>query len=422
MLQILYLLLEGVTVIVPALLAVAFICVNYKNSNVKGYILIFFIIITINNYLLITIFPTCILSDLILNHDYINLIINLKYNLKSYCEGISIYFYNSNWSTSLLLSVVPISKVTNLNISTNSIKNQNINYSSINPWFITGFTDGEGSFYFSIVKTKHTKIGWSITIGFNLVAKNNPANLSMLKLIQQFFGVGKIVYAENNNIIRLIINGLPNCIIIRDHFLKFPLLTYKLVHFKLWCAVIDILIAKEHLVLPGLLKIIALKAHSPLGLSRMLLSAFKNYTTINCPEYNPILANMNIHWIAGFMNADGSFGLNIQKPKTCRFRILITQHSKSLIVMLAIKEFFGVGTVANAAKELVTYKIFNLQGVNTFINKFNEAQLLGAKALDYQDFCKGINIINNKEHINNKGFNKFNYLANNMNSKRNKFE
>jgi hypothetical protein len=55
----------------------------------------------------------------------------------------------------------------------------------------------------------------------------------MLESIQEFLGIGKIIYAENDNIIRITINGFTNCLILKDHFVKYPLMTYKLVHFKL---------------------------------------------------------------------------------------------------------------------------------------------------------------------------------------------
>ena len=47
---------------------------------------------------------------------------------------------------------------------------------------------------------------------------------------------------------------------------------------------------------------------------------------------------------------------------------------------------------------------------------------MGAKALDYADFCKGIEIINSKEHLTQEGLNKFNTLLQHMNSKRTNFE
>lgn len=70
-------------------------------------------------------------------------------------------------------------------------------------------------------------------MGFNLIAINNPANLVMLNAIKQFFGVGRIIIKNNGRLISYDVASLQDCLIIRDHFLKFPLLTYKLVHFQL---------------------------------------------------------------------------------------------------------------------------------------------------------------------------------------------
>ena len=69
----------------------------------------------------------------------------------------------------------------------------------------------------------------------------------MFESIQQFFGIGKIVHVENNKYIRFIVNGLQNCIIIQQHFNNYPLMSYKLVHFKIWSEVINLMLNKEHL-------------------------------------------------------------------------------------------------------------------------------------------------------------------------------
>lgn len=80
-------------------------------------------------------------------------------------------------------------------------------------------------------------------------------------------------------------------------------MTYKLVHFLFWSSVLDLKVKKEHLTLPGLLKIIALKAHSPFGLSTKILDHFPKYTSVEQPKYLPNFINMNIHLNFGFMNA-----------------------------------------------------------------------------------------------------------------------
>lgn len=227
---------------------------------------------------------------------------------------------------------------------------------------------------------------------------------------------------------KILVTNLKDCLIIREHFIKFPLLTYKLVHFNLWSKVLDLMLAKEHLSLKGLLKIIALKAHFAGGLSEKLQNAFPNYKPIKCSDFKPNLKKINIHWIAGFINADGGFGIYLSKPKAneakfsggLRIKICITQNNRSLIVLKQINQFLGVGYIVDAGKfrNASDFKIQSINGVNSFIEQFKEAKLLGAKALDYKAFCKAITLINKKAHLNKEGVDLISSIAKGMNSKR----
>ena len=123
--------------------------------------------------------------------------------------------------------------------------NKNNNFA----WYVTRITDGDGGFFVGIIKSTNL-IGWSVRLIYSITAGNNPANKIMLIKINEFFnGIGRIVIDNSSNVLRLEIHGLNNCLIVRDHFLNYPLLTYKLVYFKLWCCVIDLMLAKKHLTM-----------------------------------------------------------------------------------------------------------------------------------------------------------------------------
>lgn len=321
-------------------------------------------------------------------------------------------------------------QVNSFTTSSNSYFNNLIvpNINLIDPNYITGFTDGEGCFYFSIVENSN-KIGWRVKIGFTLVASNNPANLIMLKNVRDFFGVGIVKVTSNPNVLVYLVENFKDCLILREHFLNYPLLTYKSVHFLIWCEILKLIENKEHLNINGLLKIIAYKEHAPRGLSTKLRKAFPDFTPINNFEYLPNFSLLNIHWIAGFINADGSFGIYFQKSLThklkeqCSPKISISQHNRSILVLNAIIVFLGMGKLINKSNENASdLVIYNLSDINKFIELFSEAQLLGAKALDYADFIKGIELINTKQHLTRKGLNSLKGISNNMNLKRTKFE
>lgn len=304
----------------------------------------------------------------------------------------------------------------------------------INPWYITGLTDGDGCFSFSVTKTRSKKLNWDVQLNFSIAAADNPANLKMLKIINNYFDdLGLIFKVKNENTIYLKFNGISKCLKIREHFLKYPLLTYKLVYFKLWSAALDLIQTRKSINYSDwqtiILKIIGLKVHFKEGLSEYLIKMFPVFTSIEAPLYDPNLNLINFHWLCGFINADGSFSVSTRKvTKGSRLgervdiEINIVQHEISLIVLLQIVKLLGFGSIKKKSdKDAYRLRITSLLNVNKFIKLLDESVFLGAKALDYADFKKGINLINKKEHLTSGGLKKIKEISSNMNSKRIKF-
>jgi len=304
---------------------------------------------------------------------------------------------------------------------------------NLNPWYITGITDGDGTFNVKIVRNNTNKDSdskWRIYLIYTIVAADNPANRNMLELIKSYWlslgCLGSITIFDG--VLRLTFDSIKSAIIIQNHFNSFPLLTYKLVNFIIWSSILDILIAKEHLTTEGFLRVIALKALFKNGLSDLLLTNFSNFIPVSLPAYLPDLTLINIHWICGFINADGCFFLLPRKDDNMRlgeritYGITIAQNVISLIVLEAIASFFGFGTIRENVRNVYIYRIDSLKNINSFISVFNEAKLQGAKSLDYADFSKGIELVNNKQHLTQAGLNRIKAISNNMNLKRTKFE
>jgi hypothetical protein len=93
-------------------------------------------------------------------------------------------------------------------------------YLSVLPWFVTGYTDAEGSFTIGITKSKTHSLGWHVKPKFVIGTLNNPANREFLELFQVFFGGGSIYLGGNQ--LYFIISDLPTLLRVRDHFLLFP--------------------------------------------------------------------------------------------------------------------------------------------------------------------------------------------------------
>jgi LAGLIDADG DNA endonuclease family protein len=297
---------------------------------------------------------------------------------------------------------------------------------NLNPWFITGISDGDGCFNVTILKSDKAKVGWIVTLQFTIVASNNPSNMLMMTQINLFFNnIGNITIRNQDNSILFSIQGLKNCLIVRNHFLNYPLFTYKLVYFTLWSLIIDIMLSKNHLTEEGLNEVIALKTHFKMGLSSILLSNFPNIIPVEAPNYNPDFSLLNAYWLCGFINADGHFQLlprirNNSNTYTLGFSI--SQSNISRILMEHLLNFIGFGSLYNYTNQpACKYAISSLININKLIILLKDTQFLGSKALDYRDFCLGVDLINKKEHLSKDGYKKLISLSNNMNTKRTKF-
>lgn len=96
----------------------------------------------------------------------------------------------------------------------NVIKSEN---KGLNPWFITGYTDGEGSFSVRLRKSATAKWGFNILPVFSIGAQNNSSNKELLDKVKEFFGgIGWI--SSSGNMYYYEVASLKSLHIIKNHF------------------------------------------------------------------------------------------------------------------------------------------------------------------------------------------------------------
>lgn len=69
----------------------------------------------------------------------------------------------------------------------------------LNPYYVTGFADGEGSFIVTINPHAGYRTGYRVKATFSIGL--HKRDLALLKRIQQFLGVGSITNSSLNGII-----------------------------------------------------------------------------------------------------------------------------------------------------------------------------------------------------------------------------
>ena len=277
----------------------------------------------------------------------------------------------------------------------------------LNPWFVTGFTDGDGSFSVSITKKKEG-IGWKIvpmyTIGLDL------KELDLLVQIKAFFKAGNI-YTSKRGVVYYTVGSVKDIVkYIIPHFDQFPLVTQKLKDFMLFKEIVLLMEKGEHKTLPGLLKVFSLKVNLNKGLPTAVKEAFPDILPTIFPKYK-ISFSINPNWLAGFITAEGSFYISLYESDKRKagyavsLSFSLSQHLKDVELLERLCLFLDCGVVRispnRGTGELIVTKSSDLnQKVIPLLLKYN---LSGVKLLDFERFKEVSLLIENKMHLTSEG-------------------
>ena len=297
----------------------------------------------------------------------------------------------------------------------------------LDPWFVTGFCDGEASFSVFIYKDKRIKgrVVWSVKPSFQISLHSRDMNL--LLQLQEFFTCGSIVSKNNRSEKSFRVNSIHDLkIYIIPHFLNFPLLTQKSADFELFKQIIDLMYYnKNHLTDVGLLQIINIRASMNLGLSDLQKSEFINYKSVPRPNMLTYTEIPNPNWIAGFSSAEGCFLLTISKSnnnkigKIVQLIFKISQHHRDKNLLELISKYLNCGNVYSHSENAFVFKVGKFVDINNKIIPFFKAySIQGIKQLDYQDFCEIATLIGEGKHLSPIGIAKIQLIKDKMNTKR----
>ena len=280
----------------------------------------------------------------------------------------------------------------------------------IHPWFITGFTDGEGNFSISVTKNNKSSIGFKVALFFSIGI--HVKDKSLLQKIKNLLSVGTI-YKLGEQYIQLKVFSVKDLNIIINHFDKFPLKTKKRLQYELWKLVFNIIKKKEHLTKEGLRKILAIKASMSRGINPELKAAYTDIVPVNL-KLSQIkkIEHFNGEWIAGFTSAEGCFLINLNRSPLYRTGYLVqlvfqlTQHSRDENLMKILIEYFDCGSIVKD-RESIKYRVEKFSdNYEKIIPFFSLNRIWGVKFLDYLDWRQVADIIKEKGHLTIEGLNK----------------
>lgn len=320
--------------------------------------------------------------------------------------------------------------INNINKDWNFTKGSTNKNSVLTPWYITGISDGEGSFQITIQDMKGKGLtGFKPFLEFKITQKNH--SVGVLFEIRKFFGCGRIcIDNRKSDTMKFVITNVDDLTYkLIPHFDKYPLITSKYLNYSDFKSALMLLKKKEHFKYEGIRKLKLIK--STMNKSR----SFKD-------KYNFCLFNkVNLHssWLQGFIDGEGTFQCEIGLDKrrnnnknVVSFSLQIKQNNHDVAVLKNIINYFKSGYLKpkyNTENLEITMNVSsNRKTTVIWIRKykvicefFDQYPLYTLKRLDYLDWKRLINLKESKAHLDKQGLILMKYIKANMNSNRIKY-
>lgn len=211
-------------------------------------------------------------------------------------------------------------------------------HTKLNPDFVTGLVEAEGSF--SITKHKDNRARQKMTIGLRFEISMLSNEIDLLFLVKDFFGCGNIVFDHRKDstipFVRLRILDIKsiNNIII-SHFTNYPLRGTKHLDFLTFKKAVDLINSKKHLVKEGVDDIVEMSYN---------MNSYRKfpveYSPIHTIEGNSEYIPLSGHYINGFIAGDGCLALKITDLDFGRMTLQISQHKNNKLLLCSIANYF----------------------------------------------------------------------------------
>jgi hypothetical protein len=138
---------------------------------------------------------------------------------------------------------------------------------SLDPWFVTGLTEGEGCFCISFAIRAKLRAGLEVRPSFSLSL--NQKDLELLEGLRAFFGCGWIRESKGDRTFKYEVRSIGDLSgVILPHFERFPLRGYKAKSCAGFSQVCRMVVQGDHLQRDGLREIVGIAYQINLGQRR----------------------------------------------------------------------------------------------------------------------------------------------------------
>jgi len=281
-------------------------------------------------------------------------------------------------------------------------------------WHITGFVDGDGSFPVVLSPDPTKKYGWLIQPRFEIELRKQPDSKTMLKIVCIAIGM-KPKILEGENSFKLIVT---NRRLLREKVLTFfaeypPVL--KQDKLELMSYVVNELDEKKHLEQEGFKEVIRRIYSLPVdGETRRKWSFSDLIQGENTPETQkkrplvfPEGSAAQKHYVAGFIDAEGTLGYAINKETQSITPYLTVTH-RDVEMLSKAQQIISCGRISTGRLQ-----VYGIKDVVQKVIPFLDSQKLIARRTVYKEFRRVLAMIVKGEHRGD--FRKMEALARSLN-------
>lgn len=280
--------------------------------------------------------------------------------------------------------------------------------SKLNPWYVTGFTDAEGSFSINTTTTATDKL----KVGLQYKVTQLASSEGVLHDLVEYFKTGKVhIDNRSTGTLKYQVQDLASireCIL--PHFQEYPLQTSKALDYKDWSKAVDLLTNKWHYQPEGKQLLLDIKQ----GMNNARPKA-ERWDYLNGLRD---IIKLYPNWVQGFIDGEGSFQFRLadQVSRNSHYiaanpTLEIAQSNHDVVILEAILNFLDSGYVKPKfdttsmsdtldSRSVSRYVTNNEGKVTAFLDDY---PLKTLKQLDYIDWKKLIDMKNEGLHKTEEG-------------------
>jgi len=281
-----------------------------------------------------------------------------------------------------------------------------MNINKLNPWYITGLTDSEGTFSCYIQRETKEKI--TVSLEFKITPKSHSEKVLFDTF--NYFSVGSVVIDNRRTDtkkfhvtnLKFILNK------ILPHFDHYPCITSKILNYLDWKKIAILLSKNKNLTEEGVTEIKLILSN--MNTKRSFEDKYNYcYSTLSLEN-----TKLNPSWVQGFLDGEATFYAHLTTPLAydirspiCNLSLEVAQNSHDVFVLLALKQFFKGGYIKPKYDVTDLNECLNSRSVNRFILRspleglidfLSKYPLKTLKRLDFNDWRKILELKNLGTH------------------------